>query len=67
MQPSDGSQLEQQPAKDGKKFLDDYISRDDYVSKAVEELTNSRIPDGFQQTANGQTPQDLITNKEYYT
>jgi hypothetical protein len=61
MQPSDGSQLEQQPAKDRKKFLDDYIS------KAVKELTNSRIPDGFQQTANGQTPQDLITNKEYYT
>jgi hypothetical protein len=60
MQPSDGSQLEQQPAKDGKKFLDDYISR------AVEELTNSRIPDGFQQTANGQTPQDLITNKQNY-
>ena len=60
MQPSDGSQLDQQPAKDGKKFLDDYIS------KAVEELTNSRIPDGFQQTVNGQTPQDLITNKQNY-
>jgi hypothetical protein len=60
MQPSDGSQLEQQPAKNGKKFLDDYIS------KAVEELTNSRIPDGFQQIANGQTPQDLITNKQNY-
>lgn len=60
MQPSDGSQLEPQPAKDGKKFLDDYIS------KAVEELTNLRIPDDFQQTANGQTPQDLLTNKQNY-
>jgi hypothetical protein len=60
MQPSDGSQLEQQPTKDGKAFLDDYISR------AVEDLTKSRIPDEFQQTANGQTPQDLITNKQNY-
>jgi hypothetical protein len=60
MQPSDGSQPDQQPAKSGKKFLDDYIS------KAVEELTKSRIPDEFQQIANGQTPQNLITNKQNY-
>jgi hypothetical protein len=61
MQPSDGSQPDQQPAKDGKKFLDDYIS------KAVQELTDSRVPDNFQQIANGQVSQDLISNKEYYT
>jgi hypothetical protein len=61
MQPSDGSQPDQQPAKSGKKFLDDYIS------KAVQDLTDSRVPDNFQQIANGQVSQDLISNKEYYT
>jgi len=60
MQPSAGSQPDPQRTAPGKAFLSDF------VSQAVEKLKNERIPSAFQQTANGQVAQDLITNKDYY-
>jgi hypothetical protein len=61
MQPSAGSQPDQQQQKPEKAFLDNYISQ------AIKKLTDSRVPDGFQQTVNGQVSQDLTSNKQNYT